>query len=164
MVTKQRTYSIPLLYTRIRVYYGYIDLHGRTIMDLKGLRGFLNRSTPVSKTFLETAGNPSTTFPLRPLPKEYDNLPGTMLVKREDAVKQPKHYVSHPSGVEAITITQHYNFNVGNAIKYLWRGGLKKNNSLVQDLRKARAYIDFELKRISDEEKATSSRNKQEQL
>ena len=30
----------------------------------------------------------------------------------------PSHYRDHPSGVECITITQHENFCIGNAIKY----------------------------------------------
>ena len=45
----------------------------------------------------------------------------------EDKVNHPKHYTSHPSGIEAIQITEHYDFCVGNAIKYLWRSGLKKD-------------------------------------
>jgi hypothetical protein len=61
-----------------------------------------------------------------------------------DPVNHPKHYTSHPSGVECIDITEHYNFNVGNAIKYLWRADLKNG---VQDLQKAKWYIDRELKR-----------------
>lgn len=40
-------------------------------------------------------------------------------------VNHPPHYTSDPSGVECITITRHRNFNIGNAIKYLWRAGLK---------------------------------------
>lgn len=42
-----------------------------------------------------------------------------------DNVNSPRHYTSHPSGIECIQITEHYGFNVGNAIKYLWRNGLK---------------------------------------
>lgn len=63
-----------------------------------------------------------------------------------DPVNHPSHYTSHPSGVECITITQHYNFNIGNAIKYLWRAGLK--HDAVEDLKKAAKYINFELKRV----------------
>lgn len=65
-----------------------------------------------------------------------------------DAVTHPPHYTQHPSGVECITITQHYNFNLGNAIKYVWRAGLKSKNP-VEDLKKARQYIDFELTRLA---------------
>ena len=63
-----------------------------------------------------------------------------------DPVNHPKHYTEHPSGVECIEITEHMNFNVGNAIKYLWRAGLKGEQ--VEDLRKARWYIDREIARI----------------
>ena len=44
---------------------------------------------------------------------------------KNDQVNHPKHYTSDPSGIECIDITRHRNFNVGNAIKYLWRAGLK---------------------------------------
>lgn len=63
-----------------------------------------------------------------------------------DPVNHPKHYTSHPSGVECIEITEHLNFCIGNAIKYLWRAGLKGEQ--VEDLRKARWYIDREISRI----------------
>ena len=58
----------------------------------------------------------------------------------------PGHYRSHPSGVECIEITRHMNFNIGNAIKYLWRHGQKAN--AVEDLKKARWYLDDEIKRL----------------
>src|SRR5581483_2936486 len=38
-----------------------------------------------------------------------------------DMVNHPPHYTSHPSGVECIQVTEHMNFCLGNAIKYLWR-------------------------------------------
>ena len=63
-----------------------------------------------------------------------------------DPVNHSKHYTEHPSGVECIEITEHMNFCVGNAIKYLWRAGLKGEQ--VEDLRKARWYIDREIARI----------------
>lgn len=65
----------------------------------------------------------------------------------KDNVNHPKHYTSHPSGVECITITEHFNFNLGNAIKYIWRAGLKSTTE-IEDLRKARWYIDREIERL----------------
>ena len=62
-----------------------------------------------------------------------------------DAVNHPKHYTSHPSGVECITITEHMGFNLGNALKYIWRADLKAD--AIEDLRKARWYLDRELER-----------------
>lgn len=66
-----------------------------------------------------------------------------------DAI-DPPHYQAHPSGVECIQITEHMNFCLGNAIKYIWRAGLK--NNAIEDLRKARWYIDREIARIDHEQ------------
>lgn len=66
-----------------------------------------------------------------------------------DAVNQPEHYTSHPSGVECIEITEEMSFCVGNAIKYLWRADLKGN--ALEDLKKARYYVDREIKRRGGE-------------
>lgn len=65
-----------------------------------------------------------------------------------DNVEHPKWYTSDPSGVECIQITRWRNFNIGNAIKYLWRAGLKEGNSNIQDLRKAIWYIQDEIKKL----------------
>lgn len=63
-----------------------------------------------------------------------------------DLVNRPPHYTGHPSGVECIQITEHMNFCRGNALKYLWRAGQK--GSELEDLRKARWYIDREIQRL----------------
>ena len=60
-----------------------------------------------------------------------------------DPVNNPKHYNNHPSGIECIQITEHMGFNLGNALKYIWRCDLKKD--AIEDLKKARWYIDREL-------------------
>jgi hypothetical protein len=71
-----------------------------------------------------------------------------------DVVNHPTHYTSDPSGVECIQITRHRNFNVGNAIKYLWRAGLKESAGKtahakqIEDLEKARWYITDEINRL----------------
>lgn len=70
-----------------------------------------------------------------------------VLKAKEDVVNHPKHYTVHPSGVECIQITEHMNFCLGNAIKYLWRAG-DKHESPLEDLKKARWYIDREIKRL----------------
>ncbi len=57
----------------------------------------------------------------------------------------PPHYTSHPSGVECIQITEHMNFNIGNAVKYLWRAGGK--GDALDDLRKAAWYVAREIER-----------------
>ena len=68
-----------------------------------------------------------------------------------DAVNQPKHYTAHPSGIECIQVTEHMGFNLGNALKYIWRCDLKKD--AIEDLNKAIWYIQRELaKRQADKE------------
>lgn len=69
-----------------------------------------------------------------------------------DNVNHPTHYTSHPSGVECITITEHFDFVIGNIIKYAWRAGLKDGSSKLDDLRKCLWYgnraVEREIKRL----------------
>ncbi len=62
-------------------------------------------------------------------------------------VDHPSHYTSHPSGVECIQVTEHMNFNMGNAVKYIWRADEKGDP--LKDLKKARWYLDREIARRS---------------
>lgn len=64
-----------------------------------------------------------------------------------DPVNHPAHYTAHPSGVECITVTEHMGFNVGNAVKYLWRAGLKSADP-IEDLKKAVWYAQREIRRL----------------
>lgn len=66
----------------------------------------------------------------------------------KDVVNHPPHYTSHPSGVECIQITEHMNFNLGNAVKYIWRAGLKSDDPTT-DLLKAVFYINREVVRMN---------------
>ena len=59
-----------------------------------------------------------------------------------DPVNHPKHYTSHPSGIECIQITRHMNFCLGNAIKYIWRADEK--GKAIEDLDKAIFYLQEE--------------------
>ena len=61
-----------------------------------------------------------------------------------EKVNHPNHYNKHPSGVECITITEHMGFNLGSAVKYIWRADLK--NDAMEDLKKAAWFIDREIK------------------
>lgn len=73
---------------------------------------------------------------------------------KNDQVNHPKHYTSDPSGIECIDITRHRNFNIGNAIRYLWRAGLKEDkdrkiiDKQVEDLNKAVWYLVDEIHRL----------------
>jgi TPR repeat protein len=66
-----------------------------------------------------------------------------------DKINHPPHYTAHPSGVECIQITEHFSFNIGNAIKYLWRADEK--SAPLDDLRKAGWYIEREITRRINE-------------
>ena len=65
-----------------------------------------------------------------------------------EAVNHPPHYNQHPSGVECIDVVEHMTFNCGNAVKYIWRAGLKDGASNTQDLRKAIWYLQREVNKL----------------
>jgi hypothetical protein len=72
---------------------------------------------------------------------------------KKEMVNHPAHY-QDPSGVECITIIRHRDFNIGSAIKYLWRAGLKEEEGMslkekqIEDLEKAIWYIKDEIELI----------------
>lgn len=77
---------------------------------------------------------------------------------KKDNINHPSHYTSHPSGRECIDIAEHHDFCIGNAIKYLWRAGLKSEDGIskkekqIEDLKKAIWYIKREIKHLSNGE------------
>ena len=64
-----------------------------------------------------------------------------------DNVNHPKHY-NNINGIECIQVVECFNFNKGNAIKYIWRAGEKNKDTEIEDLRKAIWYIEREIERI----------------
>lgn len=71
----------------------------------------------------------------------------------KETVNHPPHYKAHPSGVECIQVTEHMNFCLGNAVKYIWRADHK--NDAIEDLQKAMWYVQREIDR---RKKANESR------
>ncbi len=77
--------------------------------------------------------------------------------KKKDKVNSPSHYTNHPSGIECIEITRHYDFCIGNAMKYLWRCGLKDEQGYssrekeIEDMKKAVWYINDKIKMLENE-------------
>jgi len=69
-----------------------------------------------------------------------------------DMVNHPAHYTDTGvrckcgEPVEAIQITRELNFCLGNVVKYVLRAG--KKGAAIEDLKKARRYIDFEIERM----------------
>lgn len=53
------------------------------------------------------------------------------------------HYNEHPSGIECIDIVKYENFNIGNALKYIWRR--KHKGKEIEDLKKAIYYLECEI-------------------
>jgi hypothetical protein len=66
-------------------------------------------------------------------------------MKKPEAVNHPRHYNAHPSRIECIDVVEHMGFNVGNAMKYLWRADHK--DAPIQDLEKAAWYIAREIQK-----------------
>ena len=65
-------------------------------------------------------------------------------------VDHPRHYNEHPSGVECIDVVEGLSFNMGNAIKYLWRAGLKESEPSGKDFDKAVWYIRREVALVKE--------------
>ena len=62
-----------------------------------------------------------------------------------------KDYYDWIPGIECIQVTRHFGFNLGNAIKYIWRCGKKPGNDAVYDLKKAIDYLQDEIDRLNAE-------------
>ena len=77
--------------------------------------------------------------------------------EKYEKVNHPKHYNSHPSGVECVDIIKYMDTPTGNVIKYCWRLGLKPEEGYTQlekdleDAEKARWWIDVKINMIKDE-------------
>jgi len=80
-----------------------------------------------------------------------------------DMVNHPPHYTSHPSGAECIDIIEHLPANVANAVKYCWRCD-DKHESPLEDLNKARWYINREIERIEQRGRPRLIKNVREAL
>jgi hypothetical protein len=97
----------------------------------------------------ETAENDPENGPENDLENGPENGPENDL--ENDPVNSPAHYKNRIPGIEAIEVTEHFNFNRGNAIKYIWRAGSKGDMSKeIEDLKKARWYIDREVKKMEN--------------
>lgn len=65
-----------------------------------------------------------------------------------ESINHPKHYNQHPNGIECIDVIRHYTCDIANALKYLWRAGLKPElgkadaDKEIEDLKKALWYIE----------------------
>lgn len=62
-----------------------------------------------------------------------------------EAVDHPRHYNTHPSGVECIQVAEHFGFNLGNVVKYIWRA--EEKGAPLEDLKKAQWYLRREIEK-----------------
>ena len=67
-----------------------------------------------------------------------------------EIINHPVHYNSLPAiclecsaSIECIDVVRHMSFNLGNAIKYIWRCDLKQSS--IDDLKKAIWYLEDEI-------------------
>jgi hypothetical protein len=67
----------------------------------------------------------------------------------DEMVDHPAHYGGEGNPYEVILVIEAWElgFCLGNAVKYIARAGLKPGVDLVEDLKKARWYLDHEIKR-----------------
>lgn len=63
-------------------------------------------------------------------------------------INHPRHYNTHPSGVECISIIRWENHNLGAVIAYIWRLRDKPLLKRIEDLKKAEFYIHDEIERL----------------
>lgn len=71
----------------------------------------------------------------------------------KNKVDHPRHY-NNINGIECIDVVEHFDFNLGNAIKYIWRAGLK--DDIIIDLEKSIWYIQREIQKIKQEQENES--------
>jgi hypothetical protein len=64
-----------------------------------------------------------------------------------ERIVHPRHYNQHQSNVETIELIEHLSLNLGNAVKYIWRCGLKSSESELRDLGSAKWYTERESSR-----------------
>ena len=72
-------------------------------------------------------------------------------IKRESNIGKRSYY-AFPNGVEAEDICRYLSFNLGNVVKYACRAGRKDAKKKIEDLMKARDYLDNEIKRLEEGE------------
>lgn len=100
------------------------------------------------------------TFLVQTIPfssSEFENVPrGTM--DSEIRVEHPNYY-KLSNGIEVLDVIRDLPFNIGNVVKYVIRAGKKKEAGLsdkqkqIEDLEKAKFYIEDAIKQLKDNNK-----------
>lgn len=71
----------------------------------------------------------------------------------ESKIEHPAHYGGENNIYEAIKVIEAYdlNFCLGNVIKYILRSGKKPTEPILDDLNKAKWYLDREIARLEQD-------------
>ena len=103
-----------------------VDFFGNNTMDL-------NMPDTVNLPYLKSTITPATI--------------GWPTQDTKEHVNHPSHYGGEDNIYEAIKVIEAWDlgFCLGNAIKYISRAGKKDNNSYLQDLKKAKWYLEREI-------------------
>jgi len=72
-----------------------------------------------------------------------------LVLPLNDVINHPSHYTAY-KGVEIIDLTEQMNFNLGNVVKYVTRAGLKNKDTEIEDLSKAKWYLEREIARLEE--------------
>ena len=83
--------------------------------------------------------------------EEHDRLMNRLFPAPKEKVNHPEHYKE--GGLEAIDVINAFehlrnSFSLGNVAKYILRAGKKDNSTFLEDLKKARWYLDEEISRL----------------
>lgn len=70
-----------------------------------------------------------------------------------DVIKNPSHYCGSKYEPKDVIRDWELNFNLGSAVKYIKRHGKKPGNTALQDLKKAREFLNFEIEYLEEKEK-----------
>jgi hypothetical protein len=72
---------------------------------------------------------------------------------RKETVEHPDHYGGKKNPYEAIKVIEAWSlgFSLGNTVKYIARAGKKDRSKELEDLKKARWYLDHEIQRLEED-------------
>lgn len=73
-------------------------------------------------------------------------------IRSRESVNHPDHYGGKDNPYEAIKVIEAWDlgFNLGNLVKYVSRAGKKDNSMELEDLEKAKWYLDREISRLKN--------------
>jgi len=79
--------------------------------------------------------------------KYWSSIPRIKTIIEQDTPVTPAHYGGANNTYEAIKVIEAWelNFSLGNVVKYISRAGKKENTIALQDLLKAKKYLEFEI-------------------